>query len=111
MNIITRSEQYVIGFLNIDAVIHKACILNFVFHAEDGIRDIGVTGVQTCALPDLMMMMIMMVIIMMVMVMMVMKKMEEMLNIMKAMMIKNDDHKKEEESDDDDDNVAIQLTG
>src|SRR3712207_9004350 len=23
----------------------------FVFQAEDGIRDIGVTGVQTCALP------------------------------------------------------------
>src|SRR5947209_16492122 len=23
----------------------------FFFHAEDGIRDIGVTGVQTCALP------------------------------------------------------------
>src|SRR3712207_9411931 len=25
----------------------------FVFQAEDGIRDIGVTGVQTCALPIL----------------------------------------------------------
>src|SRR5215217_6025084 len=25
--------------------------LNFFFQAEDGIRDIGVTGVQTCALP------------------------------------------------------------
>src|SRR3712207_6879472 len=25
----------------------------FFFQAEDGIRDIGVTGVQTCALPDL----------------------------------------------------------
>src|SRR3712207_1624181 len=25
--------------------------VNFVFQAEDGIRDIGVTGVQTCALP------------------------------------------------------------
>src|SRR3712207_8809407 len=24
---------------------------NFFFQAEDGIRDIGVTGVQTCALP------------------------------------------------------------
>src|SRR5476651_850907 len=24
----------------------------FFFQAEDGIRDIGVTGVQTCALPD-----------------------------------------------------------
>src|SRR3712207_6901762 len=27
------------------------CILFFFFQAEDGIRDIGVTGVQTCALP------------------------------------------------------------
>src|SRR3712207_8153112 len=25
--------------------------LSFFFQAEDGIRDIGVTGVQTCALP------------------------------------------------------------
>ena len=25
--------------------------LCFFFQAEDGIRDIGVTGVQTCALP------------------------------------------------------------
>src|SRR3712207_9004066 len=28
-----------------------ACIFFFFFQAEDGIRDIGVTGVQTCALP------------------------------------------------------------
>src|SRR5947209_18937644 len=27
------------------------CFLFFFFQAEDGIRDIGVTGVQTCALP------------------------------------------------------------
>src|SRR3712207_8330401 len=27
------------------------CIDFFFFQAEDGIRDIGVTGVQTCALP------------------------------------------------------------
>src|SRR3712207_7286607 len=27
---------------------------SFFFQAEDGIRDIGVTGVQTCALPILM---------------------------------------------------------
>src|SRR3712207_8679337 len=26
-------------------------VLGFFFQAEDGIRDIGVTGVQTCALP------------------------------------------------------------
>src|SRR3712207_8557407 len=28
-----------------------ACEFIFFFQAEDGIRDIGVTGVQTCALP------------------------------------------------------------
>src|SRR5258707_10960412 len=27
------------------------CFFFFFFQAEDGIRDIGVTGVQTCALP------------------------------------------------------------
>src|SRR3712207_7281797 len=27
------------------------CMIVFFFQAEDGIRDIGVTGVQTCALP------------------------------------------------------------
>src|SRR2546422_6637413 len=26
-------------------------IINFFFQAEDGIRDVAVTGVQTCALP------------------------------------------------------------
>src|SRR3712207_9025802 len=30
---------------------HSICF--FFFQAEDGIRDIGVTGVQTCALPIL----------------------------------------------------------
>src|SRR5476651_1499887 len=29
----------------------KVLIIFFFFQAEDGIRDIGVTGVQTCALP------------------------------------------------------------
>ena len=28
-------------------------LIFFFFQAEDGIRDIGVTGVQTCALPIL----------------------------------------------------------
>ena len=27
------------------------CIFCFFFQAEDGIRDVAVTGVQTCALP------------------------------------------------------------
>src|SRR2546422_3622384 len=31
--------------------IYKSCILFFFFQAEDGIRDVAVTGVQTCALP------------------------------------------------------------
>src|SRR5258707_8291415 len=31
--------------------ITTALVLVFFFKAEDGIRDIGVTGVQTCALP------------------------------------------------------------
>src|SRR3712207_7128646 len=31
--------------------IDKVAIVVFFFQAEDGIRDIGVTGVQTCALP------------------------------------------------------------
>src|SRR5947209_10148860 len=30
--------------------LHFLCLF-FFFQAEDGIRDIGVTGVQTCALP------------------------------------------------------------
>src|SRR3712207_6987174 len=29
----------------------EICLSFFFFQAEDGIRDIGVTGVQTCALP------------------------------------------------------------
>src|SRR5438445_13156063 len=29
----------------------RAYVVIFFFQAEDGIRDIGVTGVQTCALP------------------------------------------------------------
>src|SRR3712207_8759026 len=32
------------------AIFHY-CVVFFFFQAEDGIRDIGVTGVQTCALP------------------------------------------------------------
>src|SRR2546422_11663636 len=31
----------------------KAAMLFFFFQAEDGIRDVAVTGVQTCALPIL----------------------------------------------------------
>src|SRR5256886_3373432 len=30
---------------------HSSCQLSFFFQAEDGIRDLTVTGVQTCALP------------------------------------------------------------
>src|SRR3712207_8313956 len=39
-----------------DYLLFVIVILNFFFfQAEDGIRDIGVTGVQTCALPIWMM--------------------------------------------------------
>src|SRR2546429_6018017 len=30
---------------------HAVCVVFFFFQAEDGIRDVAVTGVQTCALP------------------------------------------------------------
>src|SRR3712207_7274963 len=33
------------------SVIYSYLFFCFFFQAEDGIRDIGVTGVQTCALP------------------------------------------------------------
>src|SRR5258707_7740647 len=33
------------------SLFHLFCMFFFFFQAEDGIRDIGVTGVQTCALP------------------------------------------------------------
>src|SRR3712207_7510074 len=35
------------------AVVVSYIVIFFFFQAEDGIRDIGVTGVQTCALPIL----------------------------------------------------------
>src|SRR5258707_5935198 len=34
-----------------DSSVSDLCSCVFFFQAEDGIRDIGVTGVQTCALP------------------------------------------------------------
>src|SRR3712207_8798989 len=40
------------SFLSIGSAKFKISLfLFFFFQAEDGIRDIGVTGVQTCALP------------------------------------------------------------
>src|SRR5947209_14528491 len=38
-------------FALIDQLLLYLFLLFFFFQAEDGIRDIGVTGVQTCALP------------------------------------------------------------
>src|SRR2546430_10217213 len=32
---------------------YRSCLFCFFFQAEDGIRDLTVTGVQTCALPIL----------------------------------------------------------
>src|SRR5438445_11057776 len=37
------------GELDLEGTLFAVCL--FFFQAEDGIRDIGVTGVQTCALP------------------------------------------------------------
>src|SRR5256884_4642085 len=33
--------------------VYCSCLFFFFFQAEDGIRDVAVTGVQTCALPIL----------------------------------------------------------
>src|SRR2546430_3170583 len=33
------------------SIAHLSCCVFFFFQAEDGIRDLTVTGVQTCALP------------------------------------------------------------
>ena len=41
---------YVLPFYSVLCVLY---LFFFFFQAEDGIRDIGVTGVQTCALPIL----------------------------------------------------------
>src|SRR3712207_7957770 len=38
-------------FRTSDGQKHHLTLISFFFQAEDGIRDIGVTGVQTCALP------------------------------------------------------------
>src|SRR2546429_1571055 len=35
------------------AAVSDQCFVFFFFQAEDGIRDVAVTGVQTCALPIL----------------------------------------------------------
>src|SRR2546429_1431109 len=43
---IARRDRVVTGNLG-------SCTVDFFFQAEDGIRDVAVTGVQTCALPDL----------------------------------------------------------
>src|SRR3712207_9597256 len=37
--------------MTISKISENGCLSVFFFQAEDGIRDIGVTGVQTCALP------------------------------------------------------------
>src|SRR2546430_6156825 len=45
-----RSARRISG-LNVCGVWHGAFLVFFFFQAEDGIRDLTVTGVQTCALP------------------------------------------------------------
>src|SRR2546429_4898931 len=48
-----RSLTYGVRFDEIyrDCYLPRVCVLCFFFQAEDGIRDVAVTGVQTCALP------------------------------------------------------------
>src|SRR3712207_7714094 len=49
-------EDALLGFVDVvDTVVEmmQYSLFFFFFQAEDGIRDIGVTGVQTCALPIL----------------------------------------------------------
>src|SRR3712207_7741434 len=41
-------KELVPAYVNLNIVMY---VVDFFFQAEDGIRDIGVTGVQTCALP------------------------------------------------------------
>src|SRR5690349_22828380 len=48
----TGQEAYTIAMLMCDALSYYY-LRNFFFQAEDGIRDLYVTGVQTCALPIL----------------------------------------------------------
>src|SRR3712207_6870453 len=43
----------VFSLLHQSRLLSTGVLLFFFFQAEDGIRDIGVTGVQTCALPIL----------------------------------------------------------
>src|SRR5688572_32288909 len=38
-------------FYKFDCLSYRLCLFFFFFQAEDGIRDLTVTGVQTCALP------------------------------------------------------------
>src|SRR2546429_5150842 len=39
------------GALYVRGAAQRVCCVFFFFQAEDGIRDVAVTGVQTCALP------------------------------------------------------------
>src|SRR5258707_11851150 len=49
-NVLLRAFEVLISLL---ISLHQIFFFFFFFQAEDGIRDIGVTGVQTCALPIL----------------------------------------------------------
>src|SRR3989475_9531454 len=45
-----RGARHVVGFV-VGGFLSQSRIYFFFFQAEDGIRDLTVTGVQTCALP------------------------------------------------------------
>src|SRR2546430_8491716 len=46
-----RRQHYAMLYGTVSQVIEVNCSSVFFFQAEDGIRDLTVTGVQTCALP------------------------------------------------------------
>src|SRR6476620_12357519 len=53
MPVIEASDGTVVAENFVYIVLRNATLIFFFFQAEDGIRDIGVTGFQTCALPIL----------------------------------------------------------
>src|SRR2546430_11145440 len=51
LSLCVRRQVNAGGRRPVEAEVEVACPVSFFFQAEDGIRDLTVTGVQTCALP------------------------------------------------------------
>src|SRR5258707_8745405 len=51
INVSSQNLSYLVSIYLFDHMHSLFSLIFFFFQAEDGIRDIGVTGVQTCALP------------------------------------------------------------